>query len=232
MSALFVTSTGTDIGKTFVAAALIRRLRRAGHAVEAIKPVVSGFDPAAAASSDPGALLAALERPVTPEEIARITPWRFRAPLSPDMAAQREGSTIDFDALVEFSQRAVEASSGTLLIEGVGGVMAPLDDEHTVIDWMMALKLPLLLVVGSYLGTISHTLTAIDSLYRRDLRVRALIVSASEGSPVALDQTVAAIARQVEPINVLGVPRLPHGTTEHPVFEALATPLGAVASGG
>ena len=76
MSAFFVTATGTDIGKTFVAAGLIRHFRAAGRAVGAIKPVATGFDPAAAEASDPGMLLSALGRPVTPAEIERIAPWR------------------------------------------------------------------------------------------------------------------------------------------------------------
>ena len=90
MSAIFITATGTDIGKTFVAAGLIRHLRAAGRSVDALKPVVTGFDPLDAAASDTGVLLSALGRPVTPAEIDRISPWRFRAPLSPDMAARRE----------------------------------------------------------------------------------------------------------------------------------------------
>ena len=85
-----------------------------------------------------------------------------------------------------------------LLIEGVGGIMVPLDDERTVLDVMMALRLPLILVTGSYLGTISHTLTALDSLFRRDLNVLAIIVSETPGSTVPLDDTVAAIARFAE----------------------------------
>src|SRR5437588_345204 len=90
MSACFVTATGTDIGKTFVARGLIRALRRQDRAVAALKPVLSGFEPAEAAGSDSGLLLSALGRPVTPEEIARISPWRFAAPLAPDMAAVAE----------------------------------------------------------------------------------------------------------------------------------------------
>ena len=65
MTAIFITATGTDVGKTFVAASLIRHLRQMGRLVDAIKPVVSGFDPAQAAASDPGVLLHALGLPVT-----------------------------------------------------------------------------------------------------------------------------------------------------------------------
>src|SRR5579871_163369 len=95
MSAIFITGTGTDVGKTFVASSLVRLFRQMGRTVDAIKPVVSGFDPQTAETSDPGILLEALGRPVTPEEIERISPWRFREPLSPDLAAAIEGRRID-----------------------------------------------------------------------------------------------------------------------------------------
>jgi dethiobiotin synthetase len=221
VTAVFITSTGTDIGKTFVTAGLIAHLRKTGRSVEAIKPVVTGFAPATAAASDPGVLLSALGRPVAEAEIAKISPWRFRAPLSPDLAAARERRTLDFDALVAFSRQAV--TSDVLLIEGVGGIMVPLDDRHTVLDWMGALGLPLVLVAGSYLGTISHTLSAVDVLQRRNLQIAAIVVSESTNSPVALDDTVASIGRFVQPIPVCALPRLPSWTTGHAVFDELAT---------
>ena len=127
MTAYFVTSTGTDIGKTFVTAGLIRHLREAGQAVHALKPVVSGYDPSVVETSDPAVLLAALGRPVAADEIERIAPWRFRAPLSPDLAAAREGRSIEFDATDRVQPRGGRGATGTLFIEGVGGIMVPLD---------------------------------------------------------------------------------------------------------
>jgi dethiobiotin synthetase len=205
VTAIFITGTGTDVGKTFVAASLIRHLRQMGRIVDALKPVVSGFDPATPASSDPGILLQALGLSVTEPEIDRIAPWRYRAAVSPDLAAKREGQTIDVDGVITFCRTAIEQRRDILLIEGVGGIMAPLDDERTVLDLMMALQLPLILVAGSYLGTISHTLTALDALFRRNLKVLAIIVSETPNSQVPLDDTVAAIARFAAP--VIGLPR-------------------------
>jgi dethiobiotin synthetase len=176
-----------------------------GRTVDAIKPVVSGFDPAAAATSDPGILLEALGLPPTADEIQRISPWRFRAPLSPDLAARREGRAIDVDQVIAFCRSAVERRTDLLLIEGVGGVMVPLDGQRTILDVMMALRLPLILVTGSYLGAISHTLTAVDSLFQRDMNLLAIIVSETAGSTVPLDDAVATIARFAEP--VIGLPR-------------------------
>ncbi|CAN0209857.1 unnamed protein product, partial [Phaeothamnion confervicola] len=120
MSAYFVTSTGTDIGKTFVTAGLIRYLRNAGQPVNALKPIVSGYDSSVVETSDPAVLLKALGRQVSADEIATMAPWRFRAPLSPDMAAAREGRSVEFDRLVDFSRAAVKATTGMLFIEGVG----------------------------------------------------------------------------------------------------------------
>ena len=203
----FVTATGTGIGKTFVTAGLIHHLKRQGRKVEAIKPVVSGFEKADAAASDPGILLAALGLPPDENNIARISPWRFSAPLSPDMAAAREGGKIDFDALVAFSRKAATAATGEVLIEGVGGIMVPLDAEHTTLDWMRVLNFPTVLVAGSYLGTISHTLSAVEVLKASDCDLRAIVVSETPDSGVGLDETIAAIARFV-PVEVIALPRL------------------------
>lgn len=205
VTAIFITATGTDVGKTHVAASLIGHFRRMGRRVAALKPVVSGFDPQQPEDSDPAVLLRALELPATMENIARISPWRFRAPLSPDLAARREERRIDVDEVVAFCRREVDERQDILLIEGVGGVMVPLDGERTVLDVMMALRLPLILVTGSYLGTISHTLTALDSLLQRDMDVLAVVVSETPGSSVPFEETVAAIARFTEP--VIALPR-------------------------
>jgi dethiobiotin synthetase len=222
MSACFVTATGTDIGKTFVTRGLIRALRARGRAVAALKPIISGFEPAEAAGSDSGLLLASLGRAATLEAIAEISPWRFAAPLSPDMAAARENRTLDYSALVDYCRAAVAANRDCLMIEGVGGIMSPVDRLHTMLDWMGALELPLILVAGSYLGTISHTLTALDVLARRGLVVAAVVVSESAGSLVRLDETRDAIARFAPQVDVVAVPRLPVATVEHGAFGQIA----------
>jgi len=205
VTAIFITATGTDVGKTQIVASLVRQFRDMGRSVEAIKPIVSGYDPAQAAASDTGILISAMALPFSPESIDRVSPWRFRAALSPDLAARQEERTIDVDAVVAFCQNAISQRSDVLLIEGVGGIMVPLDGHRTILDVMMALQLPLILVTGSYRGAISHTLTALDSLFRRDMNVLATIVSETAGSPLALDDVVSSIARFTAP--VIGVPR-------------------------
>jgi dethiobiotin synthetase len=217
VAAVFVTGTGTDVGKTFVTAALIRHLRAGGKTVDARKPVVSGFDPQNAANSDPGILLDALGRPITAGEIDRIAPWRFAAPLSPDLAAKQESRSIDFRSVLQFSDSAVDGP-GMVFIEGVGGVMVPLDASHTVLDWISTLRIPVLLVAGSYLGTVSHTLTALHVLAQRNLDIVGVVVSESAAPGASLDDTVATIARFAVPIDVVGLPRLAPGASPSPAL--------------
>ena len=225
MAAYFVTSTGTDIGKTFVTAALIRYMRESNQPIAALKPIVSGYDSSVAETSDPAVLLAALGRRMSADEIERIAPWRFRAPLAPDLAAAREGRRVDFVELVEFSRAAINGAKGPLFIEGVGGIMVPLDGRRTVLDWMTALDIPLLLIVGGYLGTISHTLTSLDVLAQRKLTIAAIVVSESDRDAVALDDTVASIERFSNGVEVVGLPRLPAGITHHPAIARIANLL-------
>lgn len=218
MRPIFVTATGTEIGKTYLTAALARHCRARGEAVAVLKPVLSGFAPEEAAASDPGLLLAALGRPASLEAIERISPWRYRAPLAPNLAAQLEGRTLDFTALVRFCQDEAAAANGMLLCEGIGGLMVPLDNQRTVLDWIAALGWPLLLVTGSYLGTMSHTLTAIEVARTRGLRIAAVVVNETEGSTVGLDATVNTIARYCAS-PVLALPR--NAGDDPPVVERI-----------
>ena len=205
MTAIFITATGPDVGKTLVVASLIRHLRQIGHAVDAIKPIVSGYEPAQAAASDLATLIAALGTAV----LAGIHRAHVTLALSRRAAAGSRGAIREAPHRRRRRRRllqdAIERRRDVLLIEGVGGIMAPLDPNRTILDVMMALRLPLILVTGSYRGALSHTLTALDSLFRRDMNVLATIVSETPGSKVPLDEVVASIGRFTEP--VIGLPR-------------------------
>ena len=174
-------------------------------------------DPAA---SDSGLLLAALGRSLDRENLESISPWRFAAPLSPDMAAAREQRDVPFSALVESCRDA--ASRGTTLIEGIGGVLVPLDGEHSVADWIAALDAPAVLVTGSYLGAISHTLTAYEALVSRDVETRGIIVSESDNQPVPVEETALTIERFSRDCPVVVLPRL----SDPDDAPDLLTPLG------
>ena len=167
MKTLFVTASGTGTGKTYVTGALAAAFRDKGLSVRVLKPVVSGYSGDDAEVTDTAILLKSLEIEPTQEAVEACSPWRFTEPLSPDMAARREGRSIDFEALVGFCRDMQGGEEDRLLIEGIGGAMVPLDGQHTVLDWMAELGSPVLVVVGSYLGTLSHTLTTVTAMKTR-----------------------------------------------------------------
>ena len=208
MSTYFVSAAGTDVGKTFVTSLLIRQLRAAGRRVRAIKPVISGFDEAAPDGSDSALLLEALGRDATKEAIAEISPWRYAAPLAPNMAAQLEGEVVDFSGIIDFCRGAVQGNSDDLFIEGVGGVMAPISNDELMIDWMAAIGAPVILVTGSYLGAISHTLTAAAALKNKGLTLSSIVVSQSLDG-VDLGETRTNLVRFSADVPVISIPRIP-----------------------
>lgn len=200
MKGYFVTATGTDIGKTFCTAGIVR----ARPGLRAIKPLLSGYVPGEA--SDSSLLLAAMGQEETTARINAITPWRFTAPLSPDMAAAREGQVIAYDELLAFCRAEIAAAPDGLLIEGAGGAAVPLTATKLTADWIKDLTLPALLVSGTYLGSISHCLTTAEFLLKRGVPVKAVLLNESLNAPVPTYETRDALARYL-PCPVLPVRR-------------------------
>ena len=188
MPRLFIAGTHTGVGKTLVTAALAHQT-----GLRALKPAATGFD--RMEGSDTEILCRAMG--IAPS--TDISPFRFAAPLSPDMAAAREGKPVDLDALVKFC-------AGDVLVEGIGGVMTPLNEHDTVLDWIAALGCPAILVAGSYLGTLSHTLTAVAAMGSRGIAPEAVIISESLDAP-PLAETAAALRRHLA-VPVVALPRI------------------------
>jgi len=207
MRGLFITSVGTGIGKTLVTTILCHQLIRAGRMVHAIKPLVSGFSPDDP-DSDPALIVRSLGREPTPQSIAAIAPWRFAAPLSPHIAAIREGRMVEIDDIVAFCRQHEPDRDGVLIVEGAGGVMSPITSAQTGLDLMARLGYPVILVTGSYLGTLSHTLTALAALRGRGLVIETVIVSESAES-VGLADTVDSLRQFTGmDLHVYALPRL------------------------
>ena len=130
--AVFVAGAGTEIGKTYVTASLTRALRAQDCAVSTLKPLASGVPPfgdPAFRESDTAILLDAQGMPLTAETVEACSPWRFAAPLSPDLAAAREGRSLSLSELVSWCEARLQgaATETIIVIEGVGGLMSPVD---------------------------------------------------------------------------------------------------------
>lgn len=175
-----IAGTGTGIGKTLVTAALVSQL---GAPWRACKPVASG---AVGSESDP-AILAHAQNAAE----ADICLYSFPAPLPPHRAAEKAGVRLDWENIVDFCQ------GEALIIEGAGGLFSPLTAQRTNADLAHALALPVILVAGSYLGTLSHTVATLRAAAAESVRVAGIIISQNLDS--ATPESVAEDLRALEP---------------------------------
>lgn len=186
--ALFVTGTDTGVGKSVVASAIADHLHRtSGWRVGAIKPVTSGCDvrDGRIVNEDAERLAAAIGHRL-PMDV--VCPVQYFHQLTPAVAAQVEGRPMDWGKI----QRAIDAAeseSDVLVIEGAGGLFAPLDDNHCVAHVIRLLGAPALCVSRPSLGTINHTTLTLDAMRCHDIVCRGVVVNRFPASPGTVEQT-------------------------------------------
>jgi dethiobiotin synthetase len=217
MRGVFVTGTGTEVGKTVVAAVLARAARAAGARVSVFKPAVSGLDDypqrpetwdCAAELPDHVLLRLASGSPQGDDEIA---PYRYAPAVSPHLAAELEGEPIDPDRLRGAALQVTE-DSDALVCEGVGGFLVPLTPDYLVRDLARDLGLPVVIVAAAGLGTINHTLLTIEAVRGAGLEVAAVVLNRWPDEPGELErsnlETIAALGSvPVEPLPRLDLSR-------------------------
>jgi len=175
MKKIFVTSTGTAIGKTLFTCSLIKHLKFQGKQVKALKPIISGFK-VDSVPNDISQMLDALQLEYNSETIQQISKYQFEKPLSPDQAAKFENIEIDYNKLKEFCSQQFDCEY--LIIEGAGGIHVPLSNTKTIMDLIKDLAIDsIILVSGSYLGSLSHTISAVKNFESLGLRIDHLIMT-------------------------------------------------------
>jgi dethiobiotin synthetase len=180
----FVTGTDTGAGKTILAAALCAAIRASGARVAAFKPVVTGLDEPPGAWPADHELLAA----VTGARAGDVTTRTFAPAVSPHLAARMAGETITLDTLVAAAARAA-AGADVLVVEGVGGLLVPLGDEHDIRDLAVALGLPVIIAARPGLGTINHSLLTIEAARAAGLEVRAVVLTPWPDEPTVMQRS-------------------------------------------
>jgi len=191
MRGLFVTGTGTEVGKTVVAAAIARTARADGARVAVFKPAVSGLDDhplrpevweSAPELPDHALLRLAAGSNQGDDQVA---PYRYGPAVSPHLAAELAGEGIDPDRLRGAALDATEDAS-LLVCEGVGGFLVPLPTDYLVRDLARDLALPVVVAASPYLGTINHTLLTIQAVREAGLEVSAVVLTPwpSDPSPI------------------------------------------------
>lgn len=199
MRGVFVTGTGTEVGKTVVAAVIARSRAAAGDRVAVFKPAVSGLDEGG--ESDHSLLRRAAGSSQTDDEIA---PYRYGPPVSPHLGAELAGQSIERDRLLDAAGTAAEAAD-FLVCEGVGGLLVPLTLGYLVRDFARELALPVAIAAPPGLGTINHTLMTIECARGVGLEVAAVVLTPWPAEPTAAEASNReAIARLGQvPVEVL-----------------------------
>ena len=212
MTALLVTGTDTNVGKTFVACALVHALRARRRRVTVMKPVETGVRDDV--PEDAAALQAAAADLAPLDEVC---PVRLRAPLAPSVAARLEGRTLDPDMLVrQVARRAADAD--VLVVEGAGGLLVPIAGAFTFADLARRAALPLLVVAANRLGTVNHTALTARVAEAAGLRVLGFVLS--QPQPHA-DPSAASNAEEI--VALTGLRCL--GVLPHLAAPTLAAPL-------
>jgi dethiobiotin synthetase len=173
---IFVTGTDTGVGKTRVATALCAALAAAGRRVAAMKPVASGCEstPDGLRNEDAMALLGAMTVRARYDE---VNPYAFAPAIAPHIAAREAGVSIDFDLLDRCYGR-LALQSDSIIVEGAGGWLAPLDERRSFADLAVHWQLDVILVVGLRLGCLNHALLTVESIERRGLRLAGWVGNA------------------------------------------------------
>lgn len=188
----FVTGTGTEVGKTVVAAVIARTLAGEGKRVAVFKPAVTGLDEEV--ETDHALLRRASGSGQSDEEIA---PYRYGPPASPHLAAAMAGEEIDPERLRQAARTAAEGADA-IVCEGVGGLLVPLSPDYLVRDLAADLGYPLVVVANPGLGTINHTLLTIESARAAGLEVAVVVLTPWPEEPTEIErsnrETIAALA--------------------------------------
>jgi dethiobiotin synthetase len=211
---IFVTGTGTEVGKTVVASALARGSRAQGRDVAVFKPAVSGLDDYprqpeswrnAPQLPDHALLRLAAETRQADDEIA---PYRFGPAVSPHLAAAIAGESID-PARLRGAARLAAEGADLLICEGVGGFLVPLTARYLVRDFARDLGFPVVIVAPPGLGTINHTLLTLETARAAGLRVAGVVLTPWPEAPSAMEDDNRATIARLGDVEVATLPTLP-----------------------
>jgi dethiobiotin synthetase len=185
MKPYFITGTDTNCGKTYVTKKLMQETPNS----VAIKPLASGC-----IQTEHGLVSEdALELKHADLSLEQINPWRFAKAVSPHIAAKEEGKQVSAKELVDFCLQFEKPNCETLFIEGAGGLLVPLNDKETWIDFLKLSKIPVILVVGMKLGCINHTFLTQTALAAHGIECIGWIANCIDPNMQAFDENIATL---------------------------------------
>ena len=211
--AYFIAGTDTDVGKTTIAGGLLHAARLQGLSTLGAKPVASGCTMTAKGlrNSDAQALIDESSIKLAYEE---VNPFAFEPAIAPHVAAREAGVALEVPALRKAMQHVLDQGADFTLVEGAGGWRVPLSDHANLSDLAIALKLPVILVVGVRLGCINHALLSAEAIARDGLQLAGWVANIIEPRTARLEENLASLAERL-PAPCLGrVPKLKVATAD------------------
>ena len=221
----FITGTDTGVGKTFVAAGLIRAMKEQGIDVCPMKPAETGcrVSKGRLISDD---TLKLIQESGVDEPIDVINPYRFRKPLAPSVAAEFEGGNFKKRIVLDaYKQLAIKHEM--IIVEGAGGIMVPLYKRYLFLDLVKDLNLPLMIVARSGLGTINHSLLTIEAARKKGIKILGVIMNSAIKSKKDIScKTNPEVIAQIGKVSILGI--IPHiagsdNKIKNNIFKIIAT---------
>ena len=173
---IFITSTGTNIGKTYCTVEILKEMLHRKILFNAYKPILSGFNIFNIKDSDSYKILKTKNKEPKIKDIKEITPWLFERAIAPSIAAIKENKRLKYNDVLEWC---LKKSDNEIIniFEGAGGLLVPIEKTKTILDLMKDLNSKVVLVVGNYLGSVSHTLSAIQNLQHTNLQIINIIIN-------------------------------------------------------
>ena len=174
---IFITSTGTNIGKTYCAVEILKKMLDKKVQFNAYKPILSGFDPYNIEDSDSYKILKVNNKIPKLENIKQISPWLFESPIAPSIAAIKENKSLKYNEVLKWCLKKSNNNNNLNIFEGAGGLFVPIEKTKTILDLIRDLDSKVVLVVGNYLGSVSHTLSAVQNLQHANLHIVNIIIN-------------------------------------------------------
>mgnify|MGYP001255655808 CR=1 FL=1 len=191
-NSFFITSTGTNIGKTYCAVEIIKALIKKKIEVNPYKPILSGFNLRKIEESDSYKILRTIKKDIDIKDIKSITPWLFNNAMAPSLAAEKENKNLDYNQVFNWCLDKINYKNNKNsinIIEGAGGILVPIEKEKTILDLIIDLRIPVILVVGNYLGSVSHTLSVIKNIQLSKINIINIIINQNNNCDLDIDDT-------------------------------------------
>ena len=192
----FIIGTDTNVGKTYIASALIKHFVRAGCQTVGMKPLASGCNITAEGEllNDDVLALRAASNVSAPLDL--INSYRFAPAIAPHIAAEQVGEVVDCAQIVQAHQQ-LSTQADIVIVEGAGGFFVPLNGQQTLADLAVMLNLPIILVVGMRLGCINHALLTVEAIKARGLTLAGWVANLVDPDMPVFAENLASLQQRI-----------------------------------